>query len=99
MSSKLVKALQKFLRQLHQHLLTKFTTHFEEDNGVRRPWNSDLQKDAETARTDCACALMQVAVVPHGLHVPGVPDSTFKRAKVRGGTACASLLIRGHFLL
>lgn len=93
MSSKLVKALQKFLRLLHQHLLTKFTTCFEEDNGVRRPWNSDLQKDAEAARTDCAAALMQLAVVPQGLHVAGVPDATFKRAKVRGGPTHESLWI------
>lgn len=86
MASKLVKALQKFLRQINQHLLTKFTTHFEEEDGVRRPWNSDLQKDAEKARTECAGALMQAAVVPHGLHVPGVPDSVFKRAKVTADT-------------
>lgn len=82
MSSKLVKSLQKFLRQVNQHLLAKFTTHFEEENGVRRPWNSDLQKDSEKARSECAKSLMQVAVVPLGLHVPGASDEAFKKAKV-----------------
>eukprot|EP00892_Ulva_mutabilis_P007514 jgi/Ulvmu1/5134/UM021_0151.1 len=81
MSSKLIKSLQKFLLQINQHLLAKFTRHFEEDHGVRRAWNSDLQKDAETARNECAKSLMQVAVVPQGLHVPGVTDDVFKRAK------------------
>lgn len=87
MSTKLVKAVQKYLRHINQNLLNKFITLFEEDNGVRRPWNSDLQKDADSARIECAGALMQVALVPQGLHVPGVSEPVFKKSKVRYSTA------------
>jgi hypothetical protein len=90
LSSKLVKALRKFLRHLSASLLNKFTAAFEEENGVRRAWNSDLVQDAERARSECARALAQLILVPQGLSVPGVPEPVFLQARVRGAAGCAA---------
>jgi TorA maturation chaperone TorD len=82
--TKLINSLRRHLRQLGSHLAAKFTVLFEEDSsGERRPWNSNLEEDAQSARRECARALAQVALVPQGFHVPGADEATVARAKVR----------------
>lgn len=83
LSTKLVKAIRKFLKQLNSGLMNKFTTHFEEEGGVRRAWNSDLGEDALRAQKECALALAQLILVPQGLNVPGASEAIFVQSQVR----------------
>ena len=80
--TKLVKSLRKYLQQLPQHLEARFTAAFEEKDGVRRPWNSDLKEDAARARQETARALAQLALVPAGFNVPGVAEPDLDVAQV-----------------
>jgi hypothetical protein len=82
LSTKLVKAIRKFLKQLNSALVTNFTTAFEEEGGVRRAWNSDLGEDAERAQKECVLALAQLILVPQGLSVPGATEDVFKQSQV-----------------
>lgn len=82
LSTKLVKAIRKFLKQLSSALMTKFTTSFEEEGGVRRGWNSDLGEDAARAHKECALALAQLILVPQGFTVPGASEDVFKSSQV-----------------
>lgn len=83
LSTKLVKAIRKFLKQLNSGLVNKFTSHFEEEGGVRRAWNSDLGEDAVKAQQECALALAQLILVPQGLSVPGASEAVFTQSQVR----------------
>lgn len=80
--SKLVKSLRKYLQQLPRHLEGRFTVVFEEENGVRRPWTSNMKEDAQQAREEVALALAQLALVPSGFNVPGVADADLQVAQV-----------------
>ena len=94
MSGKLVKSLRKHLQNLHRHLDARFVTAFEEDaKGVRRPWTSNLADDAKAARAEVAKVLAQLALVPAGLHVPGVDEKQLKTAQVRSHCARAAAAV------
>jgi hypothetical protein len=80
--SKLVKSLRKYMQQLPRHLEGRFTVAFEEENGVRRPWTSNLKEDAQRAREEVVLALSQLALVPSGFNVPGVADVDLQVAQV-----------------
>jgi hypothetical protein len=100
LSSKLVKAIRKFLKQLTSSLLNKFTLHFEEEGGVRRAWNSDLGEDAARAEKETVLALSQLILVPQGLNVPGVSESVFTQSQVsfpryRKGCEQLHLMLKG----
>lgn len=82
LSTKIVKAIRKFLKQLNSGLVNKFTTAFEEEGGVRRAWNSDLGEDALKAQKECALALAQLILVPRGLNVPGASEGIFTQSQV-----------------
>lgn len=83
LSTKLVKSLRRHLQQLPRHLEARFVTAFEEEDGVRRPWTSNLKEDAARARSECAQVLAQLPLVPSGLHVPGVQEGELRMARVR----------------
>jgi hypothetical protein len=82
LATNLVKSLRKHIQSLPQHLLTRFTTAFEEEDGVRRPWTSNLKDDARAARQEVAQVLAQLALVPAGFNVPGVAEGDLKTSQV-----------------
>jgi hypothetical protein len=101
----LVKTLSKHLSSLPKHLGARFVEEFEEENGVRRPWTSNLNEDAAHARKEVANVLAQLALVPAGFNVPGVAEEDLGVAQVRRGLAskrcwhlCNVLRVHGNLI-